>query len=327
MNTLRRSILAFAVSAMAPVIAAAQPAAPAWPAKPVRFVVPYAPGGFADLRARQIAAQLSKALGQQVIVDNRAGAGGVLGVDAVAKAAPDGHTIGMGSLAPLSVNQSLMRKLPYDPARDVQPVVLVERSPLILTAGPGTTAKTVQELLAQAKARPGSITFASSGIGGAHHLSGEMLLQLAGADLEHVPYKGGAPAATDVMAGHVAVMFELGYAALPSIKAGKIRALGVTSGKRLAVLPDVPTMIEAGVPGFESFNWQGVIVPAGTPAPIVQRLNREINAILAAGEVRDTIVAQGSQPAGGTPEEFAALIRSETDKWGKVVRTAGIKAE
>lgn len=331
MKPSRRSLVCAVAAALVPAAVfaqgAGQPAAGAWPSRPIRLIVPYATGGFADLRARQLAVHLSKALGQQVIVDNRAGAGGVLGTDAVAKAAPDGYTIGMGNLAPLAVNASLMKKLPYDPQKDIAPIVLVEQSPLVLTAGPGTTAKTVGELIAQAKAKPGTITFASSGVGGAHHLSGEMLLQLAGADLEHVPYKGGSPAATDVMAGHVSVMFEMGYAALPSIRSGKIRALAVTSTKRLAVLPDVPTMIEAGVPGYESYNWQGVIAPAGTPAPIVQRLNREIDAILAMPQVRDAIAAQGSQVAGGTPEQFAAFIRTETDKWGKVVRTAGIKPE
>ncbi|MEI7443541.1 MAG: tripartite tricarboxylate transporter substrate binding protein [Burkholderiales bacterium] len=328
MNTPRRSLIAAALAAATlPVVARAQAPAPAWPSKPIRLVVPYATGGFNDLRSRQIGQHLSKALGQPVIIDNKAGAGGTLGIDLVAKAAPDGYTIGMGNLASLSVNVSLMKKVPYDPQKDLAPIVLVEQSPLVLTAGPGTSAKTVGELLAQARAQPGKLTFASSGIGGAHHLSGEMLLQLAGADLAHVPYKGGSQGATDLMAGHVAVMFEMGYSALPSIKAGRIRALAVTSSKRLQVLPDVPTMIEAGVQGFESYNWQGLVAPAGTPRAIVDRLNREVNAILAMPEVRDGIVAQGSQPSGGTPEQFAAFVKTETAKWGKVVRDANIQPE
>jgi tripartite-type tricarboxylate transporter receptor subunit TctC len=298
-----------------------------WPSKPITFIVPYAAGGFADIRARKIGVELNRILGQAIVIENRAGAGGVVGTDLIAKAAPDGYTIGSGNLAALAVNPALMKKLPYDPAKDVAPVILIENSPLILTAGPGLAAKSVQELIAQARARPGSIAFGSSGVGGAHHLSGEMLKQAAGIDLVHVAYKGGAPAAADVLAGHVPMMFEMGYAALPSIKAGKIRALAVTSTRRLAVLPDVPTMAEAGVPGFESYNWQGVIVPAKTPREIVDRLNRELNLLLSQPALRDLILNDGSQVGGGTPEAFGAFIRDEAEKWGKVVRAAKISAE
>jgi tripartite-type tricarboxylate transporter receptor subunit TctC len=289
--------------------------------------VPYAAGGFADIRARMIGVELAKTFGQPIVIENKPGAGGVLGTDAVAKAAPDGYTVGMGNLAPLAVNVSLMKKLPYDPQKDLSPVILIETSPLILTAGPGLPAKNVQELIALAKEKPGQIAFASSGIGGAHHLSGEMLRQMSGIDIVHIAYKGGAPAATDLLAGHVPMMFEMGYAALPSVKAGKIRALAVTSAKRLSVLPDVPTMREAGVPGFESYNWQGVIVPAGTPREIVERLNRELNAILAQPTTRNLITSTGSEVGGGTQEIFGALIRSETEKWARVVKQAGIRPE
>jgi tripartite-type tricarboxylate transporter receptor subunit TctC len=302
-------------------------AQPAWPAKQIFFIVPYAAGGFSDTRARRIGAELSKVLGQPVIIDNKGGAGGVLGTDAVAKAAPDGYTIGMGNLPPLAVNPSLMKKLPYDPAKDIAPVILLENSPLILTAGPGLAAKSVQELIALARAEPGKIAFGSSGVGGAHHLSGEMLKQATGIDIVHVAYKGGAPASADVLAGHLPMMFEMGYAALPSVKSGRIRALAVTSTKRLAVLPDVPTMAEAGVPGFESYNWQGVIVPARTPREIIVRLNRELNAMLAQPALRDLITRDGSQVEGGTPEAFGAFIRSETQKWARVVKEAGMKPE
>jgi tripartite-type tricarboxylate transporter receptor subunit TctC len=298
-----------------------------WPAKPLRWIVPYAAGGFADIRARKIAVDLAKALGQPVVIENRTGAGGVIGTDAVAKAAPDGYTIGMGNLAALAVNVSLMKKLPYDPAKDLAAVILIERSPLILTVGPGMKANNLQELIASAKANPGKIGFASSGIGGAHHLSGEMLKLRTGIDIVHIPYKGGAPAAADLMAGHVPMMFEMGYAALPSVKAGKIRAFAVTSGSRLALLPDVPTMAEAGLPGFESFNWQGVVVPAGTPRAIVDRLNREFNAVLALPEQREAILATASEPRGGTPEQFRDLIASETVKWAEVVKAARIQPE
>jgi tripartite-type tricarboxylate transporter receptor subunit TctC len=298
-----------------------------YPAKPVRWIVPYAAGGFGDIRARKIGIDLAKALGQPVVVENKAGAGGVLGTDAVAKAAPDGYTFGMGNLAPLAVNASLMKKLPYDPAKDLQAVILLEKSPLILTAGPGLKAGNLRELIAYAKANPGKVSFASSGIGGAHHLSGEMLKLRTGIDIVHIPYKGGSPAAADVMAGHVPMMFELGYAALPSVKAGKIRALAVTSTVRMALLPEVPTMAEAGVPGFESYNWQGIVLPAGVPRAIVERLNRELNAILALPEQRASIVDNGGDIAGGTPEAFRDFIRGETTKWAQVVQAAKIQPE
>jgi tripartite-type tricarboxylate transporter receptor subunit TctC len=299
----------------------------AWPSKPIHLVVPYAAGGFADIRARMIGVELAKTLGQPVVIENKPGAGGVLGTDAVAKAAPDGYTIGMGNLAPLAVNASLMKKLPYNWQKDLAPVILLETSPLILTAGPGLAARNVKELIELAKAKPGQIAFASSGIGGAHHLSGEMLRQMSGIDIIHIAYKGGAPAATDLLAGHVPMMFEMGYAALPSIKAGKIRALAVTSTKRLSILPEVPTMTEAGVAGFESYNWQGVIAPAGTPREIIERLNREINAILTQATARNLITSTGSEVGGGSPEAFGAFIRSESEKWGKVVKQAGIQPE
>ena len=298
-----------------------------YPSKPVRWIVPYAAGGFGDIRARKIGIDLAKVLGQPVVIENKAGAGGVLGTDAVAKAPPDGYTIGMGNLAPLAVNASLMKKLPYDPAKDIAAVILLEKSPLILTAGPGLKANNLQELIAFAKANPGKVAFASSGIGGAHHLSGEMLKLRTGIDIVHIPYKGGSPAAADVMAGHVPMMFELGYAALPSVKAGKIRALAVTSTTRLALLPEVPTMAEAGVPGFESYNWQGVVAPTGTPRAIIERLNRELNAILAIPEQRDAIIGNGGEVAGGTPEAFRDFIRSETAKWAQVVQAAKIQPE
>jgi tripartite-type tricarboxylate transporter receptor subunit TctC len=314
----------------APPAARAQTPAPAaaeYPARQITWVIPYAAGGFADIRARKIAEKLGKALGATVIIDNKAGAGGVLGTAAVAKAPADGSVIGMGNLAPLAVNVSLMGKLPYDPATDLVPVILIERSPLVLTAAPGQGLASVADIIARAKAAPGRINYGSSGIGGAHHLSGVMFGRQAGIDIVLGPYTGGGAAANDLLAGHISMMFEMGYAALPSIEAGKIKALAVTANHRLAQLPDVPTMAEAGLPGFESYNWQGVVMPKGTPPEIVARLNKELNAILQMPDVRDSIVSQASDPAGGTPEEFAAFIRSETAKWGEVIRAAGIKPE
>ena len=327
----RHALLAAAVlgGAMAwPAFQTEARAQAAWPTeRPIRLIVPYATGGFGDLRARQVATRLSKALGQQIIVDNKPGAGGVLGTDLLAKAAPDGYTLGTGHPAPLATNVTLMKSLPYDPAKDIAPVILIESSPLILMAGPSLKVNSVAELIAEAKKDPGKLTFASSGIGGAHHLSGELFDRTAGISLTHVPYKGGAPAAADLLAGHVSMMFEMGYAALPSIKAGRIRPLAVTSRERIAVLPDVPTMLEAGVKGFTSANWQGIIAPAGTPPDIIARLNKELNTILADPEMRELISSVGSQVAGGTPGSFGALIRSETTKWGEVIRAAKIEAQ
>ncbi|MFT3804790.1 MAG: tripartite tricarboxylate transporter substrate binding protein [Burkholderiaceae bacterium] len=309
----------------APASAPAGGGAANWPTKPLRLIVPYAAGGFGDIRARQIASRLGASLGQTIVVENKPGAGGVLGTDLVAKAEPDGYTIGTGHLAPLAVNGHLMQTLPYDPLKDVAPIVLIESSPLILCVGPALAdVPDVRALIALARSQPGKLTFASSGIGGAHHLSGEMFRDQAGIDITHIAYKGGAPAATDLMAGHVSMMFEMGYAALPSVKAGKTRALAVTSSKRLAVLPDVPTMAESGLAGFESYNWQGLIAPAGTPPALVERLNREVNTMLD-GELKALISAAGSEPSGGTPDAFARFIRSENVKWAKLIEHNGIK--
>ena len=298
-----------------------------YPGKTITFVVPYAAGGFGDIRARQVTERLSKALGVSVVVENKAGAGGVVGTNAVAKAAPDGYTIGMGNLAPLAVNRALMKKLPYDPDADVVPVILIEKAPLILSTHPSYGIKSVKDVVAKAKAEPGKLTYGSSGVGGAHHLSGAMFAHQAGIDLTHVPYKGGAAAATDLVAGHIALMFEMGYAALPAIRGGKVQPLAVSSTKRLALLPEVPTLGESGLAHFESYNWQGVIAPKGTPREIVMRLNQELNAILRQPEMREAITSQASEPVGGTPEEFGAFIKAEAAKWSAVVKAANVQPE
>lgn len=298
-----------------------------WPSKGITLISPYAAGGFSDTRMRLLARKLSEKLGQPVVVENKSGAGGVIGTAALAKAAPDGYTIGSGNLAPLAVNQSLMKKLPYDPAKDIEPVILVENSPLILSVSNNLPVKNISDLIALAKKDPGKLTFGSSGIGGAHHLSGEMFRELANIQIVHVPYKGGSPAATDLMAGHLSMMFEMGYAALPSIRAEKIRPIAVSSSSRLAILPEVPTMSEAGVPGFESYNWQGIIVPAGTPAPIVAKLNKVLNEIMWDPEVQRAIIDSGGQPGGGSAEDFGRFIQAERAKWAKVIQQARIKPE
>ena len=304
--------------------AGAQTSASDWPQRQITFIVPYAPGGFGDTRMRLIARKLSERLGQPVVVENKAGAGGTIGTALVAKAAPDGYTIGSGHLAPLSVNPTLMEKLPYDPIKDITAVALVENSPLVLSISNSLPANDLKSLIALAQKEPGKMSFGSSGVGGAHHLSGEMFANQAGLKLVHVPYKGGAPAATDLMAGHLNMMFEMGYAALPAIKSGKIKPIAVTSKDRITVLPDVPTMSEAGLPGFESYNWQGIIAPAKLPEPILVKLNQAINAVLKDPEVADAIRQSGSQAVGGSPQAYADFIQSEQGKWKKVIQSAGV---
>ena len=326
LNLRRQALASMALSGLmlATIPVQAQSGKTDWPSKQITLIVPYAPGGFGDTRMRLIARKLSETLGQPVVVENKAGAGGTIGTALVAKAAPDGYTIGSGHLAPLAVNPSLMEKLPYNPSADITAVALVENSPLVLSVSNSLPAQNLKSLIELAKKDPGKLSFGSSGVGGAHHLSGEMFANQAGLKLVHVPYKGGAPAATDLMAGHLNMMFEMGYAALPSIKSGKVRPIAVTSKERIAVLPDVPTMSEAGLPGFESYNWQGIIAPANLPAPILVKLNQAINNVLKDPEVADAIKNSGSQAAGGSPKEFASFIQAEQDKWKKVIQSAGV---
>ncbi len=298
-----------------------------YPAKTITFIVPYAAGGNGDIRGRQVSQRLAAILGKPVVVENKAGAGGNIGTDAIAKAAPDGYTIGMGNFAPLAVNAALFKNLPFDPKKDVLPVALIERGPLVLMVNPKSAYKTVQDIVAAAKARPGVLTIANGGIGGSHHLSAELFKQSAGIDMISVAYKGGSPATTDLMAGNVEMMFEQMYAAAPGIASGKLRPIAVTAKARLAQYPQVPTFAEAGFPAVEVQNWQGVIVPRGTPPAIVSRLNEAVNKALREPDMREKISAQGNEVVGGTPQEFAQLIASESEKWGKVVREARIKPE
>ena len=302
-------------------------AADAYPAKPVRFVVAFPPGGGTDIIARAIAQKLAERIAQQVVVDNRLGAGGNIGTDIVAKSAPDGYTMLMGSAGPLAINASLFGKMPFDPIKDLAPVTLAASTPNVLVVHPSLRAATVKELIALAKARPGEINFASSGHGTPAHLAGELFNSMAGVKMVHVPYKGAAPALADLLGGQVQLMFSTMPPALPHVKDGKLRALAVTSAKRSPAAPDIPTLDEIALPGFEANTWHGVVVPAGTPATIVARLNREIVAILHLPDVVERFSSQGAEALGSTPEEFAAYIRSETLKWAKVVRDSGAKAE
>ena len=302
-------------------------AADAYPAKPVRFVVAFPPGGGTDIIARAIAQKLAERIAQQVVVDNRPGAGGNIGTDIVAKSAPDGYTMLMGSAGPLAINASLFGKMPFDPIKDLAPVTLAASTPNVLVVHPSLRAATVKELIALAKARPGEINFASSGHGTPAHLAGELFNSMAGVKMVHVPYKGAAPALADLLGGQVQLMFSTMPPALPHVKDGKLRALAVTSAKRSPAAPDIPTLDEIALPGFEANTWHGVVVPAGTPATIVARLNREIVAILHLPDVVERFSSQGAEALGSTPEEFAAYIKSETLKWAKVVRDSGAKAE
>ena len=298
-----------------------------YPSKVITWICPYGAGGNADARSRQVAKLMQGVLGQTIIIDNKAGGGGNIGTDAIARAKPDGYTIGMGNFAPLAVNHALFKKLSFDPVNDLVPILLIEHGPLILMVRAESKFKTVKDIVAAAKAAPGKLSYASGGIGGTHHLSGALFEHSAGIDLTHVPYKSGGAAATDLMGGQVDMMFEQMYAAMPSIKSGRLRPLAITSKARLALAPEVPTMIESGYPGFEVMNWQGLVGPKGLPAEIVRSLNAAGNKALQDPEFRERMLAQGNEVVGGTPEQFAALIKAEAPRWGKVVKDAKVEPE
>jgi tripartite-type tricarboxylate transporter receptor subunit TctC len=300
--------------------------AQSYPSKPIRFIVPYPPGGVNDIVARSLAPRMTE-LGQPLIVENRGGAAGMIGSEFVAKAAPDGYTILMGTNGTHAINAGLYPKMSYDTVRDFAPVVHVSTYPLVLVANPSLSASNVRELIALAKSKPGEISFASAGNGSAQHLSGELFKGSAGVDITHIPYKGSGPALTDIVGGQVSMMFDNMVSALPHVKAGKLRALAVTTARRAGAAPDIPTMSEAGMPGFLAFSWNGVLAPAATPRPVVDRLNAEVVRVLRLPEVRSLLVAQGAEPVGSTPDQFAAFIRSELDKMGKVIRNAGVKPD
>ena len=321
----RRQLIQSAVSAaLLPSLVQAQDK---YPSKPITWVCPYAAGGNADSRSRQVAKAMSAILGQPIIIDNKAGAGGNIGTEIIARAKPDGYTIGMGNFAPLAVNHALFKKLNFDPANDVVPIGLIEKGPLILMVRNDSPYKSVKDIVAAAKANPGKLSYASGGIGGSHHLSGALLENAAGIDLIHAPYKSGAAGATDLMGGQVQMMFEQMYSAMPAIKGGRLRALAITSKTRSPLLPDLPTMAEQGFSAIEVLNWQGLIAPKGISPELVKTLNAALNKALQDPEVKDKILSQGNEMGGGTPEVFAALIKTEAPRWGKVVRDAKIEPE
>jgi len=300
--------------------------AQAYPTKPIRLIVPYAPGGGVDIVARALAQELTRRVGQQVIVDNRTGAGGNIGSDVVAKATPDGYTLLIASPAN-AINPSLYAKMPFDPMRDLVPVALIATTPAVLLASPALPVKTIKELVALAKAKPGSLNFGSGGSGTTEHLAGEMLNAQAGIKMQHVPYKGGAAVLPDLISGQVSIFFVNQPFALPYIKAGTVKALGVASDERSVALPDVPTIAEGGFADFRVSVWYGIMAPAGTPKEIVAKLNREIVAALAAPEMRDRLLAMSLKPLPGTSADFATFFADEMSRWARVVKTSGAKAD
>jgi tripartite-type tricarboxylate transporter receptor subunit TctC len=302
-------------------------AAQGYPTRPIRLVVPFPAAGTTDILARAAAQKLTEAFGQAVVVDNRPGAGGNIGSDLVAKSAPDGYTLLMGTVGTHAINPSLYSKMPYDHIKDFVPVVLVAGVPNVLVVNPALPVNSVADLIKLAKDKPGTLNFASSGSGTSIHLSGELFKTMAGVDMMHVPYKGSSPALTDLIGGQVQIMFDNLPSSLPQIKGGKLRAVAVTSMKRAPALPDVPTINESGLPGFEASSWFGILAPAGTPAPIVARINAEVNKWLQSADAREKLLGQGAEAAGGSPEQFAAYIRSETEKWAKVVKASGAKVD
>ncbi len=307
-------------------IAHAEGAADGYPNKPIRFVVPFAPGGGTDIVARQIAARLGKTWGQPIIVDNRPGAATIVGTDYTVHAPADGYTIMEGS-ASLAITPSTHAKLPYDALKDLKPVIQTASQAYVVVVNPRSSIKSIEELLAQARAHPGKLTFGSPGPGSGGHLATELFKVLGHVDLRHVPYRGDSPALTDVMGGQIDVMFSTISPALPLVKSGKLRAIGITTAKRVVQLPDVPTIAEAGVPGYEATSWNGVLAPANTPQPIIEKLNAEIGRILQAPDMQKWFQEDGAMAGGGTPEQFSALIRANTEKWAKVVKAANIQPE
>ena len=327
MKTITFSATVFAVLAAVAAPALAQGTAAGYPNKSLRLIVPFPPGGGNDILARTLGQRLAEVVAQQVVVDNRGGAGGALGATIAANGTPDGYTLFLGSVGNLAQNPALKPNLPYNPVRDFAPAALVATSSFILAVHPSVQAKSVQELIKLAKASPGKLNYASAGTGSSLHMAGELFKYATATDMLHVPYKGTGPAMADLVSGRVQLIFSTMPPALPQIKSGKLRALGVTTAKRAAAAPEVPTIAESGVKGFNVSNWQGVLAPAKTPAAIVKKLNQDILAALRLPGMTEALAAQGLEPAGGTPEAFGALIKSEIAKYTQVVKAANIKVD
>jgi tripartite-type tricarboxylate transporter receptor subunit TctC len=312
---------------IAALAAATVVSAQSYPTKPLKMIVPFPPAGSTDISARAVAARLGERLGQPVVIENKPGAGGNIGTDMAAKAPADGYTLVVGTVGTHAINQSLYSKMPYDNLRDFAPVVLLSTTPNVLVTQPGFPANSVKEVIARAKAKPGEMTFASSGSGTSIHLSGELFNSMAGTKMQHIPYKGSGPMLIDLMSGTTNIAFDNLSASMPHIKGGKLKALATTGSKRSPALPDLPTVSEAGLTGYDSTSWNAIYVPAGTPKEIVERLNRELRAILESPETRKFFAEQGAEAGGGTPEQLGAFTRAETAKWAKVVRDSGAKVD
>jgi tripartite-type tricarboxylate transporter receptor subunit TctC len=323
MNVLTRAAAMLVLLALVPL----SPSAQDYPRRPVRLIVPFPPGGGNDIVARAVAQELGKSLGQQLVVDNRAGAGGAIGAELAARSPADGYTLFLGGVGSHVVNPSLHAKLSYDPIRDFAPVTLIASAPSVLVVNPSLQATSVAEFTALAKASPGKLNYASNGNGSSAQLAAVLYESMAGVRMVHVPYKGVAPALVDLMSGEVQLMFGTLVAILPHIKAGRLRALAVTGRNRSALLPEVPTLAESGLPGYEAGSWYGILAPAGTPGAIVARLNAEINAAIRQPEVRERLAAEGAEVLGGTPGDFASHIKAELSRMGKLMREAGIRME
>ncbi len=321
---MKRSILLLLLCVLAAPVAPG--IAQGYPSKAVRVVAPFPPGGGTDLFARAVAQKLTSALGQTFVVDNRAGAGGMIGADLIAKAPPDGYSLLITSSSTHSINPHLTRKMPYDALRDFVPVINIASAPNVLVLHPSVPARTVKELIALAKSRPGALNYASNGTGTLSHLTGEMFKLQTGINLVHIPYKGGPPAVIDLVAGQVSALFAAAPTVFPQVRAGKLRAIAMTGPKRSAALPDLPAVAET-LPGFDSVQWWAMFAPAGTAADILERLNGEVARIITDAEVKARFAAEGAEPAGGNPREFAAFVRADYEKWGKVVKAVGIRPE
>ena len=298
-----------------------------WPAKTIRFIAPNLPGGPTDILARLIGQKLAESLGQPVVIENRAGAAGNIGTEAAAKSPPDGYTLVTGNNATFGANVSLYKRLGFDPVKDFAPVIFVATQPNILVVHPSLPVASVKELVALAKARPGQLNYSGSGMGAAAHLAAELFKSMAGVNIVHIPYKSAAPALTDLIAGETQLMFATSLSVMPHIKANRVRALGVTTAKRSRFMPELPTIAEAGIPGFEASTWHGVLVPAGTPVTIVDRLNTAINRMLQLADVRERLAAMGAEIIGGSAKEFADHIQREIPKWAKVIKAIGVQLE
>ena len=308
--------------------AAALPAyAQDYPSKPLRFIAPNLPGGPTDILARLIGQKLTESMGQPVIIENRAGAGGNIGTEVAAKAPPDGYTLVTGNNATFGANVSLYKRLGFDPVKDFTPVILVATQPNILVVHPSLPVRNVKDLIALAKARPGQLNYSGSGVGAAAHLAAELFKSMTGTNIVHISYKSAAPALTDLIGGQTQLMFATALSVMPHIKSQRVKALAVTTAKRSRILPELPTVAEAGVPGFEASTWHGVLVPAGTPAPVVERLNSEINKMLQTADVRDKLGALGAEIVGGSSKDFADHIRREIPKWAKVVKSINVQLD